>query len=105
LRSGAPCRQTVVGGRLPIDFVPVYRRPSSHYPLLPTRYCGESCSFLQFLAERECFEPVGVNLHEACGLQQGADLATAERFQAATCNGVTGAGRRAPGRDPMGSVR
>ena len=31
-------RWSVVGGRLLIDLVPGYRQPSTHYPLLPTRY-------------------------------------------------------------------
>ena len=31
-------RWSVVGGRLPMDFGLGYRSPSTHYPLLPTRY-------------------------------------------------------------------
>jgi hypothetical protein len=38
LRNGVRCRQTVVGGRLPMDFGLGYRSPSTHYPLLATHY-------------------------------------------------------------------
>jgi hypothetical protein len=31
-------RWSVLGARLPIDLVPGYRRPSTHYPLLPTGF-------------------------------------------------------------------
>ncbi len=50
LRRGVRCRQTVVGGRLPMGFGLGYRSPSTHYPLLPTRYCGRAVGSGQAVA-------------------------------------------------------
>ena len=62
--------QTVVGGRLPMDFGLGYRSPSTHYPLLPTRYCGGRSEGVRLL-------------HVAAGRTRSADRgrrSVADRF-------------------------